>query len=136
MRGSRVAATIAFILTAQCLPISRPAEAAGPVTAWYRQDNQWAPIMSFHDAEACARAAPALAAKSGAYVDCADGVLPDSATQMGAHDAVSLEVPFNDRTAEPRPEPRGSAERRDQGHERQRTITCSLKGLGAVCKSY
>ena len=123
MRGSRVAAVIAFVLTAHCLPIPRPADAAGPVTGWYRQGNEWVPIMSFGDAEACARAAQALAAKSGAYLDCADGTLPDSAIQMGRAD-------------EPKHEQWDSADRRDHRRQGHPTISCSLTGLTAVCKTY
>jgi hypothetical protein len=70
MKRKHIVATIAFILTARCLPIPLPADASDPVTAWQMQDRQWVPIMSFGDAESCARAARALAEKT-AYVRCA-----------------------------------------------------------------
>ena len=138
MRGSRVAAVIAFILTAQCLPIPRPADAADTVTAWYRQGDEWVPIMSFRDAEACARAARALAAKSGGYIDCADGALPDTATQVGHRQPASLDVLFdgNDKTDAPKQENRGPAARRDHKSQEHSTLDCSFTGLTAVCKSY
>ena len=140
MRGSHVAAAIAFLLTAQCLPIPQPADAAAPMTAWQVQGTEWVPINSFEDATACARAAAALAEKSGTYVGCAAGAPPDAATQVLQQQPASLDNSTSDVTEERTPQTREAATKSSQSHQGHPATSCSITGsdvgLTAVCKSY
>jgi hypothetical protein len=124
MRGSRIAAAIAFLMTAQCLPIPRPADAAGPFTAWYMRGTEMVPIMRFNDAESCARAAQTLAAKAGTYVGCIEGAPNEVAPpeQQPAVIDTSREPDTNEAAASPK-QPRPA-------------VSCSLTGsaFGVTCK--
>jgi hypothetical protein len=125
MRGSRIAAAIAFLMTAQCLPIPRPADAAGPFTAWYMRGTEMVPIMSFNDVEACERAAQALAAKAGTYIGCIEGAPSDVAPREDAESTAgdhSFEPDLHEPAASPKP-PRPA-------------VSCSLIGsaFGVTCK--
>jgi hypothetical protein len=120
MSGPRIAAVIVFLVTARCLPIPLPAQAAGPFTAWYMQGTERVPIMTFADVAACARAAEILAAKAETYVGCVEGLLPNP------------EPPKSDTlqpAASPRPQPQARP-----------SASCSITGtdfgLTAVCKSF
>ena len=132
MKGPRVAASIACLLAAQCLYLPRPAKAADVFTAWYLRDTELVPIMTFADAEACARAAQVLAAKAGTYVGCIAGAPPETATRLPQ--PPSLDDTFHDvmgnRTA--------VTTRREPSRQRP-AVSCSITGsdigLTAVCKS-
>ena len=120
MRRPRIAAVIAFLLTAARLPIPLPAQAAGPFTAWYMRGAERIPVMMFADAEACARAAETLAAKAETDAGCVEGLLPDA-------------EPLKPDTLQPSASPRPQRQTRPN-------VNCSMTGtdfgLTVVCKSF
>ena len=123
MRRAHIAALIASLVTAACLTTARPAHAAGPFTAWYMRGAERIPVMMFADAEACARAAETLAAKSETQAGCVEGLLPDP-------EPLKPELPDT---------PQPSASARPQRQTRP-NVNCSITGtefgLTAVCKSF
>jgi len=123
MRRPHIATAIALLLTASCLTIARPAHAAGPFTAWYMRGTERVPVMMFASAEACARAAEALAAKAETQVGCVEGLIPDP-------EPLKPELPDTPNpSASPRPQP-----------QTRPSVNCSITGtdfgLTAVCKSF
>ena len=132
MKGPRVAAWIACLLAAQCLATSQPAHAADQFTAWYLRDTELVPLMTFVDAEACARAAQVLAAKAGTYIGCIAGAPPDAATQLPQPPSL------NDTLHDVMDTRKAATTRREPSRQRP-AISCSITGSDfgptAACKS-